>query len=61
MKNPTCPKCGSKNTWRVTTTTVTTMTLGDDMTRSCQRDEQLLCDDCKYQWEHENEQEEVVE
>lgn len=48
-----CPEmdplsCGS---WRVTTTTVTTMTLGDDMTRSCQRDEQLLCDDRKYQWE----------
>lgn len=51
MKNPVCPKCGSKNTWRVTTTNVTTMTLGDDMTRELQRVEYIQCDDCKHKWE----------
>lgn len=51
MKNPVCPKCESKNTWRVTTTSVTTMTLGDDMTRELQRVEYLLCDECEHKWE----------
>lgn len=48
-----CPRCGSKNTWRVTTTSTTTMTMGDNMTRESMCDKYVQCDDCKHKWRNE--------